>query len=183
MELPELSAQFTALQPVAGHADEAMGRRCCQLALEALRSGSYGVGAVLQDAHGEILAEGCNQVFAQDYRPAAHAEMQCLDAFEAQHPGYGDRRALTLTVLLEPCPMCLARILLSGIGRLRWLCADPDGGMAQRLRQLPPAWRNLAGLADLRPADVSPPLRAFASQLASRGAAERRRRVMAAIRG
>lgn len=183
MDIQTLSSEYEALQPSGSHEDEQMGRRCCLLALEAVRVGSYGVGAVLSDAQGDIIAEGYNRVFESGYRAAAHAEMECLNAFEQRYPNYGNRSGLTLTVLLEPCPMCLSRILLSGIGRVRYLCTDHDGGMAHMLRHMPAAWRDLARLSDIQEADVSLPLREFAAKLSKSSLSEHRKRLISQIRG
>lgn len=183
MDIQLLNAEFEALQPSLEHRDERMGRRCCLLALEAARLGSYGVGAVLSDAQGDIIAEGYNRVFESGYRAAAHAEMECLNTFEQRYPNYGDRSGLTLTVLLEPCPMCLSRILLTGIGRVSFLCTDHDGGMAHSVRHMPAAWRELASLADIQEADVSLSLREFAAKLSKSSLSEHRKRLISQIRG
>lgn len=183
MDIQPLQTEYEALVVGNGHRDEQIGRRCCVLAIEALRNHSYGIGAVLSDDHGDILVEGYNRVFEQHFRAAAHAEMELLDAFETQYPNYGDRSELTLVVSLEPCPMCFARILASGIGRVRYLAKDNDGGMAHRVRHLPAAWRNLASLGDYGAADVSRPLREFAAKLAEFALFEKRKRLIQQIRG
>lgn len=183
MWVDQLEREYETLPLSEAHRDEQIGRRCCLLALEALRNNSYGVGAVLLDGNDEILAEGYNRVFDGHYRAAAHAEMDLLDDFEHRFPDYGDRSALTLIVSLEPCPMCFGRILAMGIGRVRYLAADPDGGMIHSIRHLPAAWRNLASLGDYGVADVSRSLRDFAAKLAESGLLDKRKRLISQIRG
>lgn len=183
MDIEILQAEYEALAVGSGHRNEQIGRRCCQLAIEALRNNSYGIGAVLVDGCGDILVEGYNRVFEQHFRAAAHAEMELLDAFESRYPTYGNRSELMLVVSLEPCPMCFARILASGIGRVRYLASDQDGGMIHRVRHLPAVWRNLASLGDYGAADVSRPLRAFAAKLAEFALFEKRQRLIKQIRG
>lgn len=183
-EISELEQLYSELPPMPGYRDEVIGRRCCQLALEALRQDCYGVGAVLRDHSGAIIAEGLNQVFGGDtLHCAAHAEMQTLDDFESRYPYFQDRSSLTLIVSLEPCPMCLARIIATGIGQVRYLSPDREGGMVSHIRHLPPAWRNLASLCDFGVADVSRPLRDFAMKLAQFRLNEKRKRLIGQIRG
>ncbi len=183
MDIETLQTEYESLPVDLSYKDEQIGRRCCALALEALRCRSYGVGAVLLDGNGDILAEGFNRVFEERYHPAAHAEMELLNAFERDYPDYGDRSELKLVVSLEPCPMCFSRILLSGIGHVRFLCPDPDGGMTHLTRHLPAAWRNLASLADVGSADVSRELRAFVRKVAEFDQEKHRKRIIAQIRG
>lgn len=182
MNVDQLEREYQDLRMSPDHRDERIGRRCCFLALEALRNDCYGIGAVLLDGNGDILAEGFNRVFEENYRAAAHAEMEVLDQFEQCFPDYGDRSELTMIVSLEPCPMCFTRILASGIGRVRYLAADADGGMVHKVRHLPAAWRNLASVGDYGIADVSHALRDFAAKLAESGLSDKRKRLISQIR-
>ncbi|MDI3325619.1 nucleoside deaminase [Pontibacterium granulatum] len=183
MNVEQLEREYEDLPMFLTHRDEQIGRRCCFLALEALRNDCYGIGAVLIDGNGDILAEGYNRVFEENYRAAAHAEMELLDEFEQRFPDYGDRSGLTMIVSLEPCPMCFTRILASGIGRVRYLAADADGGMIHKVRHLPAAWKNLASVGDYRVADASHALRDFAAKLAESGLSDKRKRLISQIRG
>ncbi|MGB0467664.1 MAG: nucleoside deaminase [Pontibacterium sp.] len=183
MDKHNFYSRYQNLPVDLSHREEQAGRRCCQLAIEAIGHRSYGVGAVLLDAEGAILAEAYNRVFDGAFQPAAHAEMETLDTFEARYPDYGDRSELTLVVSLEPCPMCLCRILLTGIGRVRYLCADPEGGMAHRIYHLPAAWRDLSSLVHISEADVSPELRSFAADLAKYDQSDHRKWLITQIRG
>jgi cytosine deaminase len=162
--------------------DDRLGYRCCELALAALENGCYGVGAVLFDNRGQILAEGRNKVFQNGFFSDRHAEMIVLNLFEEQFPVYGDRSQLTMLVSLEPCPMCFTRLLLAGIGRVIYLAEDRDGGMVHRLDQMPDVWRNLAQLQTRHQADVTPTLSSLAARLANCQLDQLRHKLLKAIR-
>lgn len=145
--------------------DDAVGLRCCQLALKALQCGNYGVAAVLLDATGNVLVEAYNQVFSEAFCSAGHAEMRVIDAYEADFQNQYPAGQLKLLVSLEPCPMCLSRILLSGVGLVKYMVDDPAGGMVSRISDMPPAWRNLASLQSFYSAHISNELRQLAYDL------------------
>jgi tRNA(Arg) A34 adenosine deaminase TadA len=111
-------------------------RRALELAWEAFRAGSLPVGAVLTDATGVIVAEGRNRIGEGDGPPGrlrgtrlAHAEMDVL----AQLPigVYSDH---TLHTSLEPCLLCRAALVMSHVGEVHYLAADP---LCQGLDQIP----------------------------------------------
>ncbi len=166
-----------------GFKDQLLGAQCCELALIAAEAGNYGVGAILVDNQGETLASAGNQVFAKGYHSSAHAEMCVLDRFEREFPDWKNRAELTLFVSLEPCPMCLVRSMLAGIGNVKYLAKDTDGGMLTRLNKLPPAWRNLAQMQSHKSAKVSPELQMLASEISQYNIAAIRQKVVASIRG
>jgi tRNA(adenine34) deaminase len=102
-------------------------RAALRLAWEAHGTGNIGVGAVLTDPAGAIIATGRNRVFDVDAPPGrlrstylAHAEMDVL----AQLP-HGDYPDHTLWTTLEPCLMCASAVVLSHIGTVRYAAADP----------------------------------------------------------
>src|SRR4051812_44212471 len=66
--------------------------------------GEVPVGAVVTDAAGAVLAAAGNEVEAR-HDPSAHAELLALRAAAA---GRSTKflAGCTLTVTLEPCPMC-----------------------------------------------------------------------------
>lgn len=165
--MSELQTKLEQLQPDDRCIDDYLAINCCRLALVSVQQGCYGVGAVLADTDGNILAEGNNQVFRSGFLSSAHAEMRCLDQFENEHPNPMVRAELTLFVSLEPCPMCLSRILLSGIGAVKYLLPDPDGGMANRVKKLPPVFRNLATVQRFQQAEISDSVRQVAQQLST----------------
>jgi cytosine deaminase len=124
--------------------------------------GNYGVGAVLIDPGGEILERGRNSVFFPHFRSDMHAEMVVMTAFEERRPAVENMRGYTLLCSLEPCPMCLARLLIAGVQTVKFLAYDDLGGMVSQRDAFPSAWRRLRQRQDFIPADVSDSLRQFA---------------------
>ncbi len=108
------------------------------MAWEAHDSGNVGVGSVLTDPAGAIVATGRNRVLDAE-APAgrlhatylAHAEMDVL----AQLP-HGDYPDHTLWTTLEPCLMCASAVVLSHVGSLRYAAADPLWSGIDRLPAL-----------------------------------------------
>lgn len=88
--------------------------------------GEVPVGAVVTDRDGTLLAAFGNTVEAtQD--PTAHAELLALrDA--RQRLGRKFLQGCTITVTLEPCPLCAAAISLFRVDRLVFGAYDPKSG-------------------------------------------------------
>lgn len=97
-----------------------------QEAAAAAARGEVPVGAVVTDAAGRVLARAGNRVEAlQD--PSAHAELLALrEAATAR--GTKWLVGCTLTVTLEPCPMCAQAASLFRVRRLVFGAYDPKGG-------------------------------------------------------
>ncbi|MBR9866980.1 MAG: nucleoside deaminase [Oceanospirillales bacterium] len=183
------------LRPDPDYLDDAHGLYCCRLALDALEQGNYGVGAILTDPQGEVVAQSENRVFSSGhndrdqscraysraYNSSAHAEMLLIDQLEESQIPYPPEQ-LTMLVTLEPCPMCLGRLLLSGIGSVRYIARDPEGGMLNHMDKLPPAWRNLAQLQNHYQAHVSEPVRQLAMDIGSANLAALRHKLLKQIR-
>jgi len=131
-------------EPSASLEDEVAAVRVCQLAAIAAELGTYAVGAVLLDDNGTVLADGHNEVFVGGFRSDLHAEMVVLNKFETGQKNPLNPGSLTLVSSLEPCPMCMARLIYSGIGTIRYLCEDPYGGMVTRRSSLPPKLQEIS---------------------------------------
>lgn len=144
--------------------DDRTALEVCEEALTAVREGNYGVGALILDGQGRILVRARNQAFEPSFRSDGHAEMLAVDKLEKDFPETkpGD---LWLFVSLEPCPMCLTRLKLAGIGHVRYISPDPDGGMVTSRDSLPPIWRLLNPQQDFAPADVSKSLRRLGKRI------------------
>ena len=134
---------------------ERMAMRACRLAVRAAGLETYGVGALLLDAGGEVLVEGHNRVHVGGFRADLHAEMVVLNELENKAGRLAEVGELTLITSLEPCPMCMTRLIFSGIGTVLHVCPDDIGGMVQRMDQLPPIFKKITrdngqvwGLAD-----------------------------------
>jgi tRNA(adenine34) deaminase len=131
-------------EPSASFNDDVASARVCQLAATAAELGTFAVGAVLLDDKGQVLAEGHNETFVDGFRSDLHAEMVVLTKFETEHKMPQSPATLTLISSLEPCPMCMARLIYSGIGSIRYLCEDPQGGMVTRISSLPPKLQQIS---------------------------------------
>jgi tRNA(Arg) A34 adenosine deaminase TadA len=97
-----------------------------QEARAAAARGEVPVGAVVTDRSGQVLAQAGNEVEAR-HDASAHAEMLVLRA-AAQRLGQTRLAECTLTVTLEPCPMCAQAASFFRIARLVFGAYDPKGG-------------------------------------------------------
>jgi tRNA(adenine34) deaminase len=129
--------------PSKSHRHESYAIRACRLAVDAVECGSYGVGAILLDAEGRVVVEGHNRVRAERFRSDLHAEMVVLNAYEALELPRERARDLTLVTSLEPCPMCVTRLIVAGVGTVLHISEDPAGGMVRTRRNLPPIFRTI----------------------------------------
>lgn len=81
------------------------------------------VGAVLRDGAGRFLAEcGNNRIAAMD--PTGHAEIHALRQ-GATRVGRDRLGGASLTVTLEPCPMCLAALAMARVARITYEAKNP----------------------------------------------------------
>ncbi len=117
---------------------------CCILALQAVSLGNYGVGAVITDVEGQVVAEGQNKLLKPYLRTDHHAEMMALDLFEDSFPDLKQVIGFTLYTSLECCPMCTVRLINSGIRRVLFAAEDPECGMVSQWEKLPPFWQEMA---------------------------------------
>ncbi len=152
-----------------------------ETALEEARAaaarGEVPVGAVVTDAAGRVLARAGNRV--EERRDAsAHAEMLALrDAAAA----CGEPRlpGCTLTVTLEPCPMCAQAASFFRVKRLVFGAYDPKGGGVDhgaRVYAAPSCHHAPEVVGGVREAECGAVLRAFFAGLRD-GAASRPRPV------
>ena len=147
---------------------EAYALHACRLAVDAMTLGTYGVGALLLDADGEVVIEGHNRVRGPDgFRSDLHAEMVVANEYEARGLPRDEARNFTLVTSLESCPMCLTRLIVAGIGTVLHVADDPVGGMVGRRQHLPPVFRTIAEhhSQEWSPADCSEELRTAAFRI------------------
>jgi tRNA(Arg) A34 adenosine deaminase TadA len=116
----------------------------CILALQAVAQGNYGVGAVITNLQGQVVAEGQNKLLKPYIRTDHHAEMMALDVFEDRFPDLKQVIGFTLYTSLESCPMCTVRLINSGIRRVIFAAEDPECGMVSQWEKLPPFWQQMA---------------------------------------
>ncbi|EHL95818.1 cytidine and deoxycytidylate deaminase zinc-binding region [Acetobacteraceae bacterium AT-5844] len=97
-----------------------------QEARDAAARGEVPVGAVVTDASGTVLARAGNRV-EEMHDPTAHAEILALRAAAALR-GSPRLPDCTLTVTLEPCPMCAQAASFFRLRRVVFGAYDPKGG-------------------------------------------------------
>ena len=125
------------------HPDDQFMRSALDEAAAALREGEFPVGCVLV-RNGQVAASARRQNSAG---PGAneldHAEVLALRALLQANPG-ADCREITVYSTMEPCLMCFATLLLSGVRRFVWAYEDVmGGGTALPLKQLPELYADM----------------------------------------
>ena len=163
--LNELKAKIEELIPDENYPHDAFVIITLEEAVEAALEGNFGVGAVLVDRDGEIIERGRNRVFAPYFRSDLHAEMDVMTKFEERYRHVDSMDGYTLFSSLEPCPMCLGRLITSGVKKVYYAAVDEDGGMAERIENMPPEWRQLAERQEFARARCSPELSEIALQV------------------
>ena len=150
-----------------GFKDDAYGLVVIKAGLDSLKEGSGGIGACLVDTTtGEVIEYGRNRQTATYFRSDLHGEMDLLNRYEdrmkkatkAKADNPRECKNLVLLSSMEPCPMCLTRIINSGIKTVLYVTEDKEGGMVTRIDSLPPFWREFAADREFRKADCSPEL-------------------------
>lgn len=175
--LSELEARIEAYVPDPRYRDDLYGLIMARDALTSLKEGSGGIAACLVDAGtGRVVERGRNRQTIGYFRSDLHAEMDLLDRYEdrmrkpVDGKGGKDPRdcgELVLYSSLEPCPMCLTRIINAGIRRMYYVSPDRDGGMVRHMEHLPKFWREFAAGRDFKQARCSPALQQIATDLFS----------------
>ena len=113
------------------------------LALKAVNDGNFGVGCILIDGNGNIVAQGNNEVLIPYFRSDRHAEMVVMDKFEDTHPDIHEKEGYTIYTSLESCPMCLVRLITSDVNKVLYAAPDSWGGMVNRMAEMPSLWIEL----------------------------------------
>ena len=126
------------------HPHDQFMRSALDEAAAALREGEFPVGCVLV-RDGRILARGRRRNSAgPEANELDHAEIMTLRALLRDTPG-ADCREITAYSTMEPCLMCFATLLLSGIRRFVWAYEDVmGGGTSLALSQLPELYAGMA---------------------------------------
>jgi tRNA(Arg) A34 adenosine deaminase TadA len=145
--------------------DDLFAWETCKLALQAVESGNFGIGSIIVDVHGEIVARGYNQVFHPYFRSDRHGEMVAMEKFEDRYREVTTMKSYTLYTSLESCPMCMARLITSGCGKVIHIADDPLGGMVHLKNNLPPVWIELAQRQTFSKASCSVELEQAAQQI------------------
>jgi len=167
ISLDKLAERIAAFKPDPKYRDDKAAIVALEEAVAAAKEGNYGIGACLiREATGEVIQRGHNRIFKPYFRSDLHAEMDTLTGYEEKIKAQTtELEGLVLYTSLEPCPMCLARIITSGVQKVYYLAPDPYGGMVHLYRNLPPIWQEIARGRIFEPAQCSPELKAIASDV------------------
>ena len=137
-------------------------------AVRAAKEGNIGVGGCVIKAS-ELIIRDHNRQFVPYFRGDLHAEMVIVNQLEdlLRHEASPDMRAYTFFSSQEPCPMCMLRLITSGVGKIYYVyrdAASPDQGELTSLDRLPRVWGELAQRQEVGEADCSPELKEMARQ-------------------
>ena len=167
ISLGTLEEKISSFKPDPKYRDDKAGLVALQEALSAVKEGNHGVGACLiREKTGEVVQRGHNRIFQPYYRSDLHAEMDTLTGYEKRVKAQSPKvEGLVLYTSLEPCPMCLARIINSGVQKVYYLAPDPDRGMVYLFKNLPPAWQEIAEGRTYEPAQCSPEMKYLANEV------------------
>jgi tRNA(Arg) A34 adenosine deaminase TadA len=138
--------------------DEQFILLCCEEAIIGVKTGNYGVGGLLVNPEGHVIIKTHNQVFSPHFRGDRHAEMLVLNEFEDRFLDFKGLKEFTLYSSLEPCPMCIGRMITSRIGRVLYGAPDSGGGMVETMERLPNNFKKLAATQFFSQAACSPTL-------------------------
>ena len=119
--------------------------------------GNAGIGALLAAPDARVVRVDHNRMFAPYFRSDFHAEMVLLSAHEDAHRD-SNLIGHTLVTSLEPCEMCMIRIINSGVSTVRWVSADLGKGAVSGPNHLAEHWQALADAQDFGPLDCPPRL-------------------------
>jgi len=97
------------------------------LARQALDAGEFPVGCVIADGTAVVAIGRRTGTAGGPGNEIDHAEINALRQLHLQMPDI-DRSTLTLYGTMEPCLMCFAAIILSGIVRIVYAYEDVMGG-------------------------------------------------------
>lgn len=174
-QIDRMEARIQRLQPDPEYKDDAYGLIVIRQALASIIEGSGGIGACLVDeTTGKVIARGRNRQYKPYFRSDLHAEMDLLTRYEDWLRKKGGRASkidlracknLVLVSSVEPCPMCLTRMINAGIKKMFYVIPDEIGGMVGRMDQLPPFWKKRALQCDYRQAVCSPEIQQIAHDL------------------
>ncbi len=176
-KLTDIENRINNFKPDLRYKDDSYGIIVVRDAIRSLKEGSGGIGACLvNEKTRKIVARGRNRQYSPYFRSDMHAEMDLLTRYEnwlrkkgGTSSGNNPRicKDLVLISSVEPCPMCLTRIINSGIKKMYYISPDPDGGMVTRMDCMPPFWKDLASDRDFRQASCSLELKKITEDLFS----------------
>ena len=158
--LQKLQTFLDNFKPSPEFSDDIYALEANRQALKSVMQGGYGIGSVLVDQDGKIIAAAHNSQI-QEHRSDLHAEMTLLTKFEESHKAkkymniYVYKPGLIVFSSAEPCPMCFIRINTAGADT-KYCTPGPDDGMVSRTDFLPKAWKEMAEKRKVSLGDCSP---------------------------
>jgi len=168
VSINELERLIKSFDPDASFRHDAYAAIAVTEAVQAAKEGNIGVGGcVVKD--GQIIIRDHNRQFVPHFRGDLHAEMVIVNQLEdlLRHETSPDMQAYTFFSSQEPCPMCMLRLVTSGVGKICYVyrdAASPDQGDVKSIDRLPPVWGELAQRQEIIEAECSPELKEIASQ-------------------
>ena len=166
----ELEAQLAAYVPdptTYPHDEPAI--ISIQEGIRAGRMGNVAVGGCLYKGD-ELQQREISKAVYPYHRTDLHVEMVMLNVLEDQL--CDDRtprmRDYTLFTSQEPCPMCLARICFSQVGKTYYVYRDggsPEAGELTNWERLPPGFQGLGSRLVVEEAQCAPELKEISRQV------------------
>lgn len=158
--LEKIKDYLVSFEPSDQYSDDVYAKAANIQALKSVMQGGYGIGSVLINKEGKIIAAAHNEQI-QEHRSDLHAEMALLTHFEESRLAkkyvniYVYKPGMTVFSSAEPCPMCFIRINTTG-SDTKYCAPGPEDGMASRTDYLPSSWKEMAlkrkvGLGDCSP--------------------------------
>lgn len=114
---------------------------CFEQAWEGFCAGSLPIGAAVYDAAGKLLACGRNHIYDDStgqgqisQNQLAHAELNTLLQVDRRSV---DVHSCVLYTSMEPCPLCMGAIYMSGIRKIFFAARDAYAGSTDLLGTTP----------------------------------------------
>ena len=112
-----------------------------EMAWEAYCAGTIPIGAVVADAEGNIYARGRNRIFDTSaperqvcQNELAHAELNALLSLTLS---YDECKKVALYTTMEPCPLCMGALYMSGVKTVHYAAREPWSGSINLLGTTP----------------------------------------------
>ena len=176
----EVERALNAYVPDPQYVDDPFIIAAVREAISGRKMRNGGIGACLVNTgKNEIIERAYNEQYVPHFRSDLHAEMVLLNRYEdrmriirsfdgpdktASNPR-DHMQGIVLYTSVEPCPMCMARIINSGIKKIYYAAADDSGGMGHRIESLPEFWQGMAQGVSVERARCSPILKELAQKL------------------
>jgi tRNA(adenine34) deaminase len=130
---------------------------CLVLAWESYCEGSIPIASVVVNSEGNIISRGRNRKStpfeANENQigggPLAHAEINALLALDWSNT---DPYAIELYTTVEPCPLCIGAICMSGVKKFRYAARDTWSGSTNLLNASPYLqWKSIQAIPPADP--------------------------------